>query len=310
VSEFTDHLKKDMRLLTSDSLFVILLVVIAVIAFISAFTAASSYVSSTWGWQQFVTRHMIENNQLSALNDYWQSVNSIYAVIFLVISSMALTAEKESGMVRYILTFKTSKRDFYLSKYLVLLGICGYAVFVSLIAYIIVFSAMDISLLNAGIMISSVIFPFLTVLVFASIGLAISALTQKKGATIAIAVVLFFIISIMFSVSLNLGTSAADQVNPHSTSANITQSMPIIYKLLIYANPIVLYYGAGQALGSASGYDSGGTALFDMWGGVILGLIMMFVYLMLGMILFSRERTERGLFNDLKGRLRRKNGPW
>lgn len=289
MSELLDHLRKDVKLLSSNSLFVILMVMLAVIAFIMAFQAALSYLDGAWQYYyNFATRLMIENQQRIALEDYWQALSALFIVLFAVISSMIGSSERESGMIRYILTFKTGKNRFYLSKFLVLAGIAAYAITVSTLAYVIVFSALDLPFISAGDLLTALLFPLLTVLVISSIGLAVSALVTKKGAAIAGAVVLIFLISIGFSTVLSMGESAAYDARPELATDDYLYYMPLTYKLAIYSNPMVLLEGEGK--------------YFDTVEGVVLGLAMIAAYLCLGMVIFSRERTERSLLNDLKDR--------
>jgi ABC-type transport system involved in multi-copper enzyme maturation permease subunit len=295
MNEFLIHVRKDYRLITADSLFIVLLLVLVAVAFVMAFSSASAYIQGVWGWQEIVTQHTIEMQQKSALMGYWQNIGNVYMVIFLVLSSMAITAEKDNGMVSYILTLKSSHRRFYLSKFVILLMLTAYATIIALAAYLIVFSIMDMPMLNIGDLMASMVFPVLMIVVFAAVGLMLSTLSSKKGAVIAISVVAFFALTLLFGVSLGLGTSAAYQENHFVTAQNVTEFIPLEYKVLIYANPLVLTYGAQQIMNinadDSVGYY-GSPVLFDTVGAFGLGLAMVAFYLLLGMFIFGRERRE------------------
>lgn len=306
MSEFQTHLRKDVKLLTTDSLFVVMIVLLAVLSFIIALTIAASYVNSMTYGNSVVTQAMIEEGQKMALVNYWSTIGALFMVMFAAISAMAMSVEKGSGMSKYVLTFKVRKPLFYLSKLLVLMVLVLIALIIALAAYLIVFSFMDVPMLDAGILASSMLFPLLSMLVFVSIGLALSTLANKKGATVALAVVLVVALTTVLSVSLNMGINAARDVNQYAGPNNYTEFMPLENKLLIYGNPVVLAQGTSYLMGADS--YSYNPVLFDTTGGVMLGAGFFAAFLVLGLLSFSRERTERGLIADLVGRFRRLRG--
>ncbi|WP_019176236.1 ABC transporter permease [Methanomassiliicoccus luminyensis] len=304
MSEFSTHLRKDAKLLTTDSLFVVLLVLLAIISFIIALTTSTSYVWSQTRGSSVITQAIMEENQKTALISYWISIGTILMALFSAVAAMAMSVEKDSGMSKYILTFKVRKPLFYLSKLLVLTVLVLAAMGISLAAYLIVFSFMDVPMLDIGSLAASMLFPMLGMLVFASLGLALSTLTSKKGAVIALAVVLFLAMTSISSVSMSLGVNAALDVNPEAGPNNYTAYMPWGYKLLIYGNPVILAQGTSYALGVDTG-SSYSLILFDTAGGVALGLGFFVAFVVLGMLSFSRERTERGLIYSMRDRFSR-----
>jgi len=304
MSEFSTHLRKDAKLLTTDSLFVVLLVLLAIISFIIALTTSTSYVWSQTRGSSVITQAIMEENQKTALISYWISIGTILMALFSAVAAMAMSVEKDSGMSKYILTFKVRKPLFYLSKLLVLTVLVLAAMGISLAAYLIVFSFMDVPMLDIGSLAASMLFPLLGMLVFASLGLALSTLTSKKGAVIALAVVLFLAMTSISSVSMSLGVNAALDVNPEAGPNNYTAYMPWGYKLLIYGNPVILAQGTSYALGVDTG-SSYSLILFDTAGGVALGLGFFVAFVVLGMLSFSRERTERGLIYSMRDRFSR-----
>jgi ABC-type transport system involved in multi-copper enzyme maturation permease subunit len=296
MSELADHLRKDLKLLSSDSLFIISLIMLAVIAFIMAFEASWAYVDSSWSYYSVLTtRSIIERRQVNTLEDYWTNLCNMYSVLLFIVASMLLTSEKESGMVSFILTLKTRKWQFYLSKFLMLTGVAAFTVTASMLAYLIVFSSMDVPFLGIVDVLSSMLFPFLVIMTFCSIGLMASALVKKKGAAIALAVVLYLVITMVYASATSMGESIAyDDPDFDYSEDDFVDFVPLGYKILIYANPWVLINGRADYLGT--------------WEGAALGLCMIAFFLVLGSVLFARERTERGLFKDLIGRTRRSEG--
>ena len=292
MSEFEDHVRKDLQLLRSDSLFVLLIVVVAVMAFIMAFLATSSYVNS-WS-PMLVTKQMIAERQRDNLEGYWVSISSMYLIVFTIVSSMIITSEKENGMARYILTFRTHTWQFFLSKFLMMAGLAVFATSVSTLAYFLVFAAMDLPLLSFGDVLSAMLLPLLAILAISCIGLMVSALMNKKGAAIALGVVAFLVISMGYTFVDGLGMEAAyDHPDWDYSYDNVTDYVPWQYKVIIKINPMVLIIG--------SDYLAEGE-------GIVLGLGMIVAYLALGMLIFARERTERGLIKDLMKRIKRREG--
>lgn len=305
MSEFATHLRKDVKLLTSDSLFVILIVLLAVLSFVIALTTSSSYVNGITNGNPVVTSASLEEAQKQALVNYWSSIGSLFMALFAAVAAMAMSVEKDSGMTKYVLTFKVRKPLFYLSKLLVLIVLVLVALAIALAAYLIVFSVMDVPMLDAGSLAASMVFPLLGMLVFASLGLALSTLASKKGAVVALAVVLFIALTAIFSISMSLAVNEVLRENPDAGANNATAYMPEGYKLLLYGNPIVLSQGTGYMLDLNSS-DVYSPVLFEPGSGVALGIGFFVVFTMLGLLSFSRERVDRGWMSGLRGRFSRK----
>ncbi|MBI0582796.1 MAG: hypothetical protein ISF22_01065 [Methanomassiliicoccus sp.] len=306
MNEFAIHLRKDIKLLTSDSLFVIFLLVIAVASFIMALTTCASYVQMNTYGTSVVTRASLEAAQRGTLVNYWSSVGGILTAMFLGASAMALGAEKDSGMSRYTLSHKVRGPIFYLSKLLVILLLIAIAMLTALAAYLIVFSFMDVPMLDAGSLATSMVFPFLAILVFSSLGLALSTVGTKKGAMVAVAIVVFIALSALSSISINMGAYAAVSDDPNVTYANFTEALPLEYKLLIYGNPMVITYGSSYMLGTG---DANGAQFYDVGGGVLLAAGFFVAFTALGLVLMSRERMERSWSERAKARIRKMRGP-
>ncbi|MCG7844203.1 MAG: ABC transporter permease [Methanomassiliicoccales archaeon] len=290
MSALLDHLRKDMQLLRSDSLFTILFVLTVVIAFVVAFQSSAAYVNSWWT-PSLTTIHSIEETQRESLDSYWQNLSTIYLIIFAIFSSVAIIGEKESGMVRYILTFRTSRWEFFLSKFIILTTIALFAILISSVAYLIVFWAMDIPRLGIGDVLSSMVLPFLLVMIICTMGLMVSALMKKKGSAIALGIVLFMVISLSYNAIVGWGEEAAQQDPDWQWDYDAWDYMPWQYKMLIKINPMVLIFGEEQ------GY-------INTTEGLLLGLTMIAAFFALGLLFFARERTEYGLIKDLMRKFR------
>lgn len=306
MKELTTHLRKDVRLLMTDPSFIILLVALAGIAFVMALISSAGYVNGITYGSDVVTQSFLELEQRKALAGYWGGIAGIFMAIFLVVASLAMTGEKESGMVRYVLTHRTSKLRFYTSKYLVLLSVALIGMVIALVAYLVVFSFMDVPMLDLGALAASMVFPLMIAMVFSAIGLALSTISDKKAGAVVAAVVIFLILASLSPISIALGVEAAYKVNPDVTAQNVTACIPLGYKLLIYANPMVLGYGTDLLMGTNSDSDFYmSPELFDPAWGVALGLSMVLAWFAIGLVGFSRERMDTSLLVRLKGRLKR-----
>lgn len=303
MNEFAIHLRKDLKLLTSDSLFVIFLLMMAIISFIIALTTCAGYVQQNSYGMTVVTKASLQAAQTAALVSYWGTVGGLFTAMFMGASSMAMGAEKESGMTKYAMSHKVRGPIFYLSKLVVILFMVAIAMVTALAAYVIVFSFMDVPMLDLGSLASSMAFPFLGILVFSSLGLAISTLGTKKGAMVAAAIAVFFILSVLFPISVGMGTAAAMRADPSLTYENYTEALPLEYKLLIYGNPMVLTYGSTYLMETSMGAQ-----LYGPWEGVLLAAGFFIAFTALGLLLFSRERMDRPWSARMMGLLNRQGG--
>ena len=252
---------------------------------VMSFVSVSSYVSQ---WPSLITTETeILERQMASLESYWLMISNTLLIVFMIVSSMAITSEKESGMVRYVLTHRARGWSMYLSKYLLITSIAVYAVAVSSLAYYLVFAAMDLPMLSPGDILSAMVLPMMAVLTFCAIGLMVSALLNKKGAAIALGVVLFLGISMSFTMVVSMANEAAYDHPDWEWGLDEMDYMPGYYKTLIKMNPMVLISG---------------TEFLAEGEGALIGLAMIATYLALGMIIFSRERTECGLLRDLRSK--------
>ena len=299
------QVRKDLKLLSTDARFVFLIVALAAIAFILSVQACSSYVTTAKN-TNIVTSATLVIQQKVNLGQYWTMLLAIDSAIFIVAGSLAMSAEKDTGMLRYILTSGCDKKRFFASKFLVLMIMVGIAVAVSLVAYLIAFAMMDMPTLGADVLLASMVFPAIMLLAFAALGLFLSTVSRKKAVPIILAIFLFFLLSTMFSLSLSIGSNEAYRANPHVALNNVTEYIPPLFKMMDLSNPMVLTQGTYISMGVApedfaSTYNP---VLFDPVGGAVLGLGMMAVFLLLGYLVFRAERLDKpGENGGIIGRL-------
>ena len=191
MQEFLVHVRKDLKLLSSDSLVAVLLVSLTLLSIVSAFNATVHY-SNAMRWYDFVVGEGSEDGAgRRALYDYWNTVLFFFTIIFLMVSAMAFTTEKESGMTRFIMTYHASKPISFLSKYLIMAMLAFATCMIATLAFAIVFSLMGVTGYSAKLLLASMVFPLLILLAYCAFGLLISTLSNKRALVIAIAVMLF-----------------------------------------------------------------------------------------------------------------------
>jgi ABC-type transport system involved in multi-copper enzyme maturation permease subunit len=305
MNELVIQVRKDLNMLSTDARFVFLIVALAAIAFILSFVSCSNYISTT-RYESITTASSVMIGQKINLGQFWGSLLMIDTAIFIVAGSLAMSAEKDGGMLRYILTSKCDKKMFFFSKFLVLTMMVAIAVSVSLVAYIITFAMMDMPSMGLEVLLFSMLFPTLTLLVFASLGLLLTTISKKKAVSIILAIFLFFFLSTMYSMTMSMGSSEAYRANEHVTIDNVTDFIPMAFKVLDLSNPLILVQGTYLTLGLitedyASTYSP---PFFDLWGGLALGLAMLIILLGIGYLAFRTERLDGSGGNQgLIGRL-------
>lgn len=306
--ELIVQVRKDLKLLSTDARFIFLIVALAAIAFILAVQACSSYVSTAKG-SSIVTSATLVLQQKVNLGSYWNMLLAIDSAIFIVAGAMSMTAEKDGGMLRYILTSGCDKKRFFTSKFLVLTAMVAIAVTVSLVAYLIAFAMMDMPSLGLDVLLASMIFPALMMLVFAALGLFLASVAKKKSESIVMAIFLFFLLTAMFSITMSIGMSEAYKVNPHITVNNASEYFPPLIKAMYLSNPVMLTQGTYLVMGVAPDDFANmySLVMYDVPGGLALGLGMVFMFLGLGYLVFRTERLDdaignQGMWGRLKGK--------
>jgi hypothetical protein len=141
------------------------------------------------------------------------------------------------------------------------------------------------------------VFPVITLVAFATLGLLLASLIRKKGMAVVVAIVVFFVLSLVGTIATGLGWSEAYKVNDHITSLNVAEYMSVGYKVLILLNPSTLVQGTYQTVGLSQSdlatMSSGTPIMYDALGGVLLGFAMIAALFVLGYLIFSRERPAQ-----------------
>ncbi len=289
MNELMVHVRKDLRTQFSDSVFILLVTALVMISILMAFQSSISYLGSIHNQQLVVADLSVDMARRQALSDFWGSTLSIFTIVILLVSSFSLTGEKETGMTKFVLTYRTSKFMIYLSRFIVLSLLVLLACFISLFTFFIVFSIMDLSVLGAEFLLASMVFPLLILLAFGAFGLLVSTLSSKRSAVISVALIAFVLGSIMVPT---LQTAAYEDVyrhHPGVTYSNYTQYVSFEYLVGIFAYPMSLREGISQTLQLDNLMQ---VHFLSVEGDLIAGAILVLALFFLGYAIFNRERME------------------
>jgi ABC-type transport system involved in multi-copper enzyme maturation permease subunit len=302
------QVRKDLKLLSTDARFILLIVALAAIAFLMSLMVCTSYVSSARS-ASISTAGSIILAQKSSLSSFWAQLTAIDSAIFIVAGSLAMSAEKDTGMLRFILTSGCDKRRFYASKFIVLVMMVGITIIISLVAFVISFTLADMPTLGLDLIIISATFPALILLIFSALGLFLASVSKKKAMAVVMAIFLFFLMTTTYSLSISMGSSQAYNTNQHVTVNNVTDYIPTVFKAIDLSNPTVLSQGTYLTLGLAPEEFASvwNPVFFDLWGGIALGLAMLVGMMALGYLVFRTERLDkagdnRGMIGRILGK--------
>ncbi len=287
MNELMVHVRKDLRTQFSDSVFLLLVTALVMISVLVAFQSSVSYLNSI-NSQQFVVADLsVDNARRQSLYDFWSGILSIFTIVILLVSSFSLTGEKETGMTRFVLTYRTSKFSIYLSRFIVLSLLVLLSCLISLLTFFIVFSLMDVSVLGAEVLLASMVFPLLILLAFGAFGLMVSTLSSKKSAVISLALIAFVLGSIL---APSLQSAAYEDVirhHPGVTYNNYTQYVSLEYIVGIFSYPMSLKEGIVQMLNSDGGLQP---HFLSVEGDLLAGVLLTIALFALGFAVFNRER--------------------
>ena len=297
MNELMVHVRKDLRTQFSNSVFLLLVTALVMISVLVAFQSSVSYLGSVHNQQYVVADLSVDTARRQALSDFWGGILSIFAIVILLVSSFSLTGEKETGMTRFVLTYRTSKFKIYLSRFIALSLLVLLACLISLLTFLIVFSLMDVSVLRVDVLLASMVFPLLILLAFGAFGLLVSTLSSKKSAVISLALIAFVLGSIMVP---SLQSAAYEDVyrhHPGVTRSNYTQFVSFEYIVGIFAYPLSLREGISQVLQLDNGMQA---PFLSIEGDLMAGVILIFLLFFVGYAMFNRERMEGpGIFRRL-----------
>jgi len=297
MNEFFVHLRKDLRIQLSNSMLLLLLFGLVMLSIILAFNCYDRYTHSLASSYLVVSDHALEMARRVSLYQFWGVILGFFSLVFLVSSSFSLSHDKETGLAKYIMTYKASASKMYFSKLAVMLFLVLVSCILSLIVYVGVFLLLDSAMLGLDVLLLSMVFPFLTLACFVSIGLFISSLTSRKAAAAVLAVVVFFLVTFISMISTNVASMHMIWQHNGMPWEYVRPLVPIEYKLLIFSDPNMLREGTAQLLGlteNSRAFD--GLPFFSALGDAIVGLGMIGLSSLLGIMMLSRERKDKNAF--------------
>ncbi|MDW5562956.1 MAG: ABC transporter permease subunit [Methanomassiliicoccus sp.] len=305
--QFEVYLRKDLRLLISEAFLPIVVMLAAAICLIFAFFASNAYASSVhanYNWASYTPPSPSEMLllQRSSLGAYWISVLSPLSLLILVVSCLSLTGERESGMVKYILTYRKGGSAFIASKFVTLVLISMMFSFISLLAYLLILSLTGGIVLGADALLISLVFPTLLFITLSSLGLFVSTLVRKKHVVAVAGVLIFLIITAIMGSVLDSGMASAQNefTETHEslgmTNAQMRELFPSGSKMLVSANPMILQQGLFVAL-NLSGADQdtvawGTFALYGLDYYLAYAAVATAGFFLAALISFRRERSD------------------
>ena len=305
--QFEVYLRKDLRLLVSEAFFPIVVMLVTAICMVFAFFATNTYASAVhanYNWASFTppSPSEIKLLQKSSLGNYWVSVLSPLSLLILIVSCLSLTGERESGMMKYILTYRKRGNALIASKFVTLVLISMVFGVISLLAYLLVFSLTGGVVLGAEILFVSLVFPTLLFITLSSLGLFVSTLMRKKHIVVVASVLIFLIITSVMGNVLDSGMASAQNrfAETHErlgmTNEQLREYFPSGSKILVSSNPLVLEQGLFVAL-NLSGADQdpaawGTFALFGLDYYITYAAVATAVFFLAALISFRRERSD------------------
>ena len=306
------YLRKDLRLLISEAFFPIVIMLAAAICLIFAFFASNAYASAVhanYHWADYTPPSPSEMLllQRSSLGSYWISVLSPLSLLTLIVSCLSLTGERESGMVKYILTYRKGGSALITSKFVTLVITSIIFGFISLLAYLLIFSLTSGIVLGADVLLASLVFPTLLFITLSSLGLFVSTLVRKKHMVVVASVLIFLIMSTVMGSVLDSGMASAQNEftethnTPMMTNAQMREYFPSGSKMLVSSNPMVLQQGLFVAL-NLSGADQdpaawGTFALYGLEYYFAYAAVATAVFFLAAFVSFRRERSDEHILH-------------
>lgn len=257
MNEFLVLLKKDFRLLFTDSYFAIVLVAMFVLSSVALISVAADYTSYTQNPPIPLSFADKELKQRSCLLDYWNIVIPIGALVILVVSSLSFSLEKESGMMRFILSYGKSRSLFFFSKSVIVIMVCALVTAIPVIVFLLGFYVLGLGpLVDGQLVLASSLFPLLIMLIVSMLGILISSLNKKRHTAVIIAVLAFLIITTMYSYAIENGMNdARAEFNREHSDDGMTMSIsdaralfPTDKKMTLLFNPMLLKEGLPSML--------------------------------------------------------------
>ncbi len=292
-------MKKDLRLLISESYFPIVILAIVALSGVAAFSAATDYSFFIQGPPMTLSIADKELKQLMCLLDFWKMVIPIEVLILLMVSSLTLSMEKENGMLRFILAYGKNRSLIFISKSLVVAMVSLIAVLIPALAFLLgIYTMGQEVLIDAGLMLASAAFPLLIMLSVSMLGILISSLSKKRHTAVIIAVMAFLVITGAYTSALEGGMIDAsleyhqEHIDQFMTNADARMLFPEDKKLMLLLNPLLMQEGLLHVLNLTGGEMNlayvEAFAFYDEATDASIGIIMASSLFLMGYVSFMR----------------------
>lgn len=301
MNEILILLRKDLRLLLSESYLPIIIVAIVVLSGVAAFSAVDDYSTFVRDPPMDLSLEDKELKQRTCLLDFWNMVIPFDVLIVLAVSALSLSMERENGMLRFILSYGRSRSLFFASKGLVVIMICTIAALIPVAAFPLGFFITGIDILiDAQLMLASAVFPLLIVLSASMLGLLISALCRKRHTAVIVAVMAFLVITMTYSSTLQSGMDDAmfqyrqEHGDLFMTISDARELFPEDKRVALLLNPMLIKEGLPQTLNlTGNGMNLANVdtfAFYDQATDATIGLATIGALFLAGYLLFMHTR--------------------
>lgn len=299
------YVRKDLRQLIDDPGIILLVAVCIVVAFLLSFFSANAFsgIVDNFSNDPLTSDQLISNQKESLLN-YWDTIIAPMALLILISSSLSMTSEKETGILRYTLSYRRGKNSFFISKAIIQLIIALLFASISIAAYILAYYLSNDLYLGVDHLLASMLFPFLFLATLSSIGILISCLTRKKLSAILAAAMIFFVVTACLGWVVNSGFTEAQQNysrshpgSPMMTNEQMRELYPTTQKAIVAISPTTIMQGLYLSLGLNSSDDQmfyvGSYFCFhDLSYYILFPVISTILLLLIGIYAFRRERID------------------
>lgn len=299
------YFRKELRQLFDEPSFILLLVISIVTASLLSVLSENAFSAIVNNYSNNpLTPDQLISNQKGSLMSYWENVLTPMALFVFISSSLSMTSEKETGMLKYTLSYRKGKSSFFISKVMTQIIIALLFAFISIATFIFVYSISNDLYLGIGYSLASMLFPFLFLATISSIGIMISCLARKKLSAILAAIMVFFIVTACLGLVVDSGFSEAQQKyskthpgNPSMTNGQMREYYPTTQKLIVAISPTTIMQGLYLSLGLNSSddqffYSGSYFSFYNFDYYILLPMVSIAAMLIIGFCVFRRERID------------------
>jgi len=248
--ETAAHLWKDLKVVRSNSVILILLVVIACFSCISIYSIALDYEREVSNDGGQLAAGEIEELQNTCIFEFWSgTLTIIWPLTFGLLGALLISQENEDGLVKYNFTYGSHSIPVYLSKFasLSILTIAAYLMFILFFQLIFYFASGD--MVDFVILAYASAFPMAGLVLIGMIGLLLASVVNKRYSAF-IALLMFVFIS--YSLS-NLVWS--EGINAFDLSTGGPYEFLTVNKIVYLLDPMTLKQGMLDVLGLCNTED-------------------------------------------------------